>query len=98
MDKIEIKKHILTAAYGKFDFIDQIVSKDILLIAPPRVIINYLIVELNIEKSDIKMPAFRSWLHYYRKNKQQNPQSTKNERNFTNTNETDTKKNATLTF
>ena len=67
MNKKELKNHLLTAEYGKFDFVDNIVPKDVLLIAPPRVIVQYLVAELDIKKEQISMPALRSWLFNYRK-------------------------------
>lgn len=67
MDNKSIKNHLLTASYGKFDFIDTIVPKEILQIAAPRIIIQYLVKELGIDKSDIQMSSLRSWLFNYRK-------------------------------
>jgi hypothetical protein len=67
MNKIDIKNHLVTASYGKFDFIPAIIPKETLLIAPPRIIVSILIKELELSKSDIPGPALRSWLHLYRK-------------------------------
>lgn len=67
MDNDTIKNHLLTATYGKFDFIDTIVPKEILQLAAPRIIIQYLVKELGIEKTDIQMSSLRSWLFNYRK-------------------------------
>jgi hypothetical protein len=67
MDNETIKTHLLTATYGKFDFIDTIVPKEILQVAAPRIIIQYLVKELGIEKTDIQMSSLRSWLFNYRK-------------------------------
>jgi hypothetical protein len=67
MDNETIKNHLLTATYGKFDFNDTIVPKEILQLAAPRIIIQYLVKELGIEKTDIQMSSLRSWLFNYRK-------------------------------
>ncbi len=73
MDNETIKKHLLTATYGKFDFIDTIVPKEILQVAAPRIIIQYLIKELGINKTDIQMSSLRSWLFNYRKKRASKP-------------------------
>lgn len=65
--KLQVKSHLMTAEYGRFDLIDFIVPKDVLLIAPPRIIVSYLVTELEIQTSDINLPALRSWLFNYRK-------------------------------
>jgi hypothetical protein len=73
MDKNVIKKHILSADYGKFDFIHEVVPAEILLMAPPRIIVQYLVAELNIDKTKIHMPTLRSWLFNYRKKQKHQP-------------------------
>lgn len=67
MNKQFIKDHLLTVEYGRFDHIDQVIPKEVLLIAPPRTVVSYLVSELDVDKKDIPMPALRSWLFNYRK-------------------------------
>lgn len=67
MEKGYIKNQLLTAEYGRFDHIDQIVPKEVLLVGAPRIVVSYLVSELGVEKKDVPMPALRSWLFNYRK-------------------------------
>ena len=67
MDKEQIKTYLLTSKFGKFDYIHLVVPKEVLQIGAPRMVVQYLVSELEIEKSDIKMNTLRSWLFNYRK-------------------------------
>jgi len=54
-------------AYGKYDYLDKIFSKEILMTTKPRLLRDYLSKALSIDINKIPLKTFYSWLSRYRK-------------------------------
>jgi hypothetical protein len=61
----EAKQHFLEAGYGRFDLIEAVVSKEVLLMKP-RLVLKHLCYLLEMEQNQFPYAAFVKWHHRYR--------------------------------
>lgn len=61
------EKFLKEKAYGRYDYLDKIFSKEILMTTKPRLLRDYLSKSLSIDIDKIPLKTFYSWLSRYRK-------------------------------
>lgn len=61
------EKFLKEKAYGKYDYLDKIFSKETLMTTKPRLLRDYLSKTLSIDIDKIPIKTFYSWLSRYRK-------------------------------
>src|ERR1017187_3524450 len=62
-----IKERILSEGYGKFDFIEKILTREEILYSRPRIVFKNIIVRLSMPEDKINRKTFWSWLSRYKK-------------------------------
>ena len=70
-DKSNIQKvrdRILSGGYGKFDLVEDILTKEEILSLKPRIVLKNITERLSIPEGDINRKTFWSWLRRYRGN------------------------------
>lgn len=67
-DYLEFAREKLLAqnVYGKFDYVDKLFSREILMNTKPRLLRDYLAKALSIDIDKIPIKAFYAWLSRYR--------------------------------
>ena len=64
----KIREKILSDAYGKFDLIEDILSRQEILSSKPRVVFKNITERLSMPESSINRKTFWSWLRRYKQN------------------------------
>jgi hypothetical protein len=62
----KIRERILSNIYGKFDLIEDILTKEEILTLKPRIILKNITDRLSLEEDRINRKTFWSWLRRYR--------------------------------
>ena len=74
INEANIKERILSEAYGKFDLIDTVFSKEEILNAKPRILLKNIITRFSIPDGAINRKTFWSWhLRYKKRNNPTSP-------------------------
>ncbi len=64
----KIREKILSDDYGKFDLIEDILTKNEILYSKPRVVLKNITERLSMPESSINRKTFWSWLRRYKQN------------------------------
>ena len=64
----KIREKILSDAYGKFDLIEDILTRQEILYSKPRVVFKNITERLSIPEDKINRKTFWSWLRRYKQN------------------------------
>lgn len=64
----EIRERILFKGYGKFDLIEDILTKEEILNLKPRIVLKNITERLSLPEDKINRKTFWSWLRRYRRN------------------------------
>ena len=67
IDLQEIRNRILSDDYGKFDLIENIITRQEILNSKPRIIFKKITQQLSIPEDKINRNTFWSWLRRYKK-------------------------------
>jgi hypothetical protein len=77
----KIREKILSDAYGKFDLIEDILTRQEILYSKPRVVFKIITERLSMREDKINRKTFWSWLRRYKQNYGSgNPGATESER------------------
>ena len=64
----KIRDRILSNAYGKFDLVENILTKDEILNCKPRIVLMNISERISLSEDKINRKTFWSWLRRYRQN------------------------------
>lgn len=64
----KIRDRILSDGYGKFDLIEDILTKEEILNLKPRIVLKNITERLSLPEDKINRKTFWSWLRRYREN------------------------------
>ena len=64
----KIREKLLSNDYGKFDLVENILTKNEILYSRPRVVFKNITERLSMPESAINRKTFWSWLRRYKKN------------------------------
>jgi len=64
----KIRERILSNGYGKFDLVENILTKNEILNLKPRIILKNITERLSLPEDEINRKTFWSWLRRYRQN------------------------------
>lgn len=62
----KIKERILSSGYGKFDLVEDILTKDEILNQKPRIVLKNIAERLSFPEEKINRKTFWSWLRRYK--------------------------------
>jgi hypothetical protein len=66
----KIRERILSDNYGKFDLVEEILTKEELLNLKPRIVLKNITERLSLSEDKINRKTFWSWLRRYKGNNQ----------------------------
>lgn len=69
----KIRERILSDNYGKFDLVEDILTKEEILYLKPRIVLKNITDRLSLPEGKINRKTFWSWLRRYRQNYKPNP-------------------------
>ena len=73
-NKEKIRERILSNGYGKFDLVEDILTKEEILNQKPRIVLKNITERLSLSEDKINRKTFWSWLRRYKgNNKPVNP-------------------------
>lgn len=61
------RDNILSGVYGRFDFCEKLLGKEVLLQERPRFLIRVICTEIDVPAEKINYQTFCSWLRRYKK-------------------------------
>src|ERR1700730_2640110 len=64
----KVRDRILSNGYGKFDLVEDILTKDELLNWKPRIVLKNITERISLSENKINRKTFWSWLRRYRQN------------------------------
>ena len=68
LNEQKIRERILSNGYGKFDLVEDILTKEAILNWKPRIILKNISDRLSLSADQINRKTFWSWLRRYRQN------------------------------
>jgi hypothetical protein len=66
----KIRERILSNGYGKFDLVEDILTKEEILNLKPRIVLKNITERLSLPEDEINRKTFWSWLRRYRQSNQ----------------------------
>jgi hypothetical protein len=64
----KVRERILSNGYGKFDLVEDILTKDEILNWKPRIVLKNITERLSLSEDKINRKTFWSWLRRYKEN------------------------------
>ena len=62
----KVRERILSQGYGKFDLVEEILTKEEILNLKPRIVLKNISERLSLPEGEINRKTFWSWLRRYR--------------------------------
>jgi hypothetical protein len=66
----KVRERILSQGYGKFDLVEEILTKEEILNLKPRIVLKNISERLSLPEGEINRKTFWSWLRRYRQSNQ----------------------------
>ena len=66
----KVRERILSNGYGKFDLVEDILTKEEILNLKPRIVLKNITERLSLPEDEINRKTFWSWLRRYRQSNQ----------------------------
>ena len=66
----KVRERILSNGYGKFDLVEDILTKEEILNLKPRIVLKNITERLSLPEGEINRKTFWSWLRRYRQSNQ----------------------------
>jgi hypothetical protein len=66
----KVRERILSQRYGKFDLVEEILTREEILNLKPRIVLKNISERLSLPEGEINRKTFWSWLRRYRQSNQ----------------------------